>query len=194
MDDFDTFCEVFHFFLSSELDTDYVQKIDSQLDNKNKLIDIISSFHEMRRNFCKSIIDRIGSSEIFNSFVNASNCLQYNSAPKNSTCIFSNVKLNQRDGILIVVDNQKLFTFHKRLKVIVLTFWYLLHLPAELVKESLNWQSSKTKNSEKVASQVVSNIFEHNDRIFPKRAYVRFLNTVEFIQKDMKEITVIKLT
>ena len=110
MDDFDTFCEVFHFFLSSELDTDYVQKIDSQSDNKNKLIDIISSFHEMRRNFCKSIIDRIGSSEIFNSFVSASNCLQYNSAPENSTCIFSNVKLNQRDGILIVVDNQKLFT------------------------------------------------------------------------------------
>jgi hypothetical protein len=201
MDDFEAFCDVFHFFLSSELDTDYVQKIDSQSqkidsqsDHKNKLIDIITSFHEMRRNFCKLIIDRIGSSEIFNSFLDAVTCLQYDSAPDNSTCIFSNAKLSPRDGILIVVDNKKLFTFHKRLKVIVLTFWYLIHLPAELIKESLAWWRLKANNSEDVASQIVSHILEHNDNVFAKRAYVRFLNTVEFVQKDMNEITVIKLT
>lgn len=194
MDDFEAFCDVFHFFLSSELDTNYVQKIDSQSDHKNKLIDIITSFHEMRRNFCKLIIDRIGSSEIFNSFLDAVTCLQYDSAPDNSTCIFSNAKLSPRDGILIVVDNKKLFTFHKRLKVIVLTFWYLIHLPAELIKESLAWWRLKANNSEDVASQIVSHILEHNDNVFAKRAYVRFLNTVEFVQKDMNEITVIKLT
>lgn len=195
MDDFDTFRDVFHFFLSSELDTGYVQKIDSQTDQKNKLIETITLFHEMRRDFCKLIIDCVGPSDLFNSFVDAHTCFQYDSAPTNSTCIFSKVVLSPQDGILIVVDNKKLFTFHKRLKVIVLTFWYLIHLPAELTKESLIWWGSKTRepSSDNEPESVVSCIFEHNENIFAKRAYVRLLNSVSFIQKDMAQITVVRL-
>jgi hypothetical protein len=191
MDDFQSFQQTFHFFLSSKLDSAYVRSIENTLNNKG-LIDTITDFHTMRADLCKLIIDHVGNVTFFQNFVDASVCLQYNSVPDKSTCVLSGVELSGENGILIVVDSSKLFTFHKRLKVIVLTFWYLIHLPSELTKESTNWfrENSGTSSTEHNVASIVDKISKHNNNMFVKRAYVKLLNTVKFVQKDMSQITV----
>jgi hypothetical protein len=146
----------------------------------------------MRADLCKLIIDHVGNVTFFQNFVEASLCLQYNSVPDKSTCVLSGVELSGQNGILIVIDSSKLFTFHKRLKVIVLTFWYLIHLPSELSKESINWfrENSGTSSTEHNVASIVDKISKHNNNMFVKRAYVKLLNTVKFVQKDMSQITV----
>lgn len=195
MDDFQSFQQTFHFFLSSKLDSAYVRSIENTLNNKG-LIDTITDFHTMRTHLCKLIIDHVGNVTFFQNFVDASVCLQYNSVPDKSTCVLSGVELSGENGILIVVDSSKLFTFHKRLKVIVLTFWYLIHLPSELTKESTNWfrenSGTYTEQTEQSTALIVDKISKHNNNMFVKRAYVKLLNTVKFVQKDMSQITVIR--
>jgi hypothetical protein len=123
--------------------------------------------------------------------------MQYGSVPEKSTCILSGVELSSQDGILIAVDNSQLFTFHKRLKVIVLTFWYLLHLPNELTKEAIIWFRKNDlivpiHAKENRITNIVNLISTHNGKMFIKRAYVRMLNAVKFVQNDMSQITVIR--
>lgn len=194
MDDFQTFQQLFRFFLSNELDATHVQKIDEKTDlaEGKILIREVSSFHQMRADFCKSIIEHVGESPLFSSFVHASSCLQYDQVPTKSTCILTGVELLSKDGILIVVDNIQLFTFHKRLKVIVLNLWYILHLPEELIKESIQWftNNNVTGKGKVNNEEVVSKIIEYNNSMFAKRAYVRLLNSVSFIQNEMRKITV----
>tara|TARA_B110000090_G_scaffold203171_1_gene247372 strand:+ start:1780 stop:2361 length:582 start_codon:yes stop_codon:yes gene_type:complete len=190
MDDFKTFQQIFSFFLLSELDVQYVHSVESS-DNSD-LTETISAFHTMRTNLCKTIIEHVGSIELFNSFVDAASCLQYDMVPAKSTCILSGVTLAAQDGILIIVDNRKLFTFHKRLKVVVLTFWYILNLPSELTKESIKWYRETAGNSSTDATDICNIITKHNNNMFVKRAYVRFLNSVKFIQNDMEKVTVIR--
>jgi hypothetical protein len=196
MDNFDTFEKVFRFFLSSELDENFVRAVD-QNGNKKDLIRIITTFHKMRSDLCQMIIDQVGSVELFNGFESASSCMQYGSVPEKSTCILSGVELSSQDGILIAVDNSQLFTFHKRLKVIVLTFWYLLHLPNELTKEAIIWFRKNDlivpiHAKENRITNIVNLISTHNGKMFIKRAYVRMLNAVKFVQNDMSQITVIR--
>jgi len=192
MDDFQSFQQTFHFFLSSKLDSDYVSSVENTLNNKG-LIDTITDFHTMRTDLCKLIINHVGNVSFFQNFVEASVCLQYNSVPDKSTCVLSGVELSGENGILIVVDSSKLFTFHKRLKVIVLTFWYLIHLPSELTKESTNWfRENSGASTEQSTASIVDKISKHNNNMFVKRAYVKLLNTVKFVQKDMSQITVIR--
>jgi hypothetical protein len=123
--------------------------------------------------------------------------MQYGSVPEKSTCILSGVELSSQDGILIAVDNSQLFTFHKRFKVIVLTFWYLLHLPNELTKEAIIWFRKNDlivpiHAKENRITNIVNLISTHNGKMFIKRAYVRMLNAVKFVQNDMSQITVIR--
>jgi hypothetical protein len=191
MDDFQSFQQIFKFCLSTKLDSKYVHSVENTLNNK-ELIDTITDFHTMRADLCKLIIDHVGNVTFFQNFVEASLCLQYNSVPDKSTCVLSGVELSGQNGILIVIDSSKLFTFHKRLKVIVLTFWYLIHLPSELSKESINWfrENSGTSSTEHNVASIVDKISKHNNNMFVKRAYVKLLNTVKFVQKDMSQITV----
>ena len=191
MDDFQSFQQIFKFCLSTKLDSKYVHSVENTLNNK-ELIDTITDFHTMRTHLCKLIIDHVGNVTFFQNFVEASLCLQYNSVPDKSTCVLSGVELSGQNGILIVIDSSKLFTFHKRLKVIVLTFWYLIHLPSELSKESINWfrENSGTSSTEHNVASIVDKISKHNNNMFVKRAYVKLLNTVKFVQKDMSQITV----
>lgn len=192
MDDFQSFQQAFHFFLLATLDENYVQSIENTSNNK-ELIDTITEFHKMRTNLCKTIINHVGNVTFFQNFVEASVCLQYNSVPEKSTCVLSGVELSSENGILIVVDSSKLFTFHKRLKVIVLTFWYLIHLPSELTKESTNWfRENSGASIEQSTASIAEKISKHNNNMFVKRAYVKLLNTVKFVQKDMSQITVIR--
>jgi len=189
MEDFKTFEQVFSFCLLSELDVQHVHTV--EIGDNSDLTNTIAAFHTMRTDLCQNIIDHVGSVELFNSFVNAVSCLQYDTAPNKSTCILSGVTLTSQDGILIVVDNRKLFTFHKRLKVVVLTFWYVLNLPSELSKESIKWfRENADRNSSTDATEICNIITKYNNNMFVKRAYVRLLNSVKFIQNEMCKITV----
>jgi hypothetical protein len=195
MTDLNTFKQIFCFFLSSDLDSNYVRSIDNTTNN-DSLIETIATFHTMRTNLCQTILKHVGNVDFFHNLVDACSCLQYNSVPDKSTCVLSGVTLRSNAGVLIVVDQTKLFTFHKRLKVIVLTFWYLLNLPFEMTKESIRWCRDNIENNiespdQKTTADIVSIISKHNDDMFVKRAYIKLMNTVNFVQNKMKEITVI---
>jgi len=195
MVDLKTFQNIFRFFLHSALDSTYVHSVDNGQDNE-KLIETIATFHTMRTTLCQTIIKHIGNAVFFHNFVGACSCLQYNSVPEKSTCILSGVTLSRDNGVLIVVDKSKLYTFHKRLKVIVLTFWYLLNLPAELTKESINWyrEAKRGNTDEKTIANIVDIICDYNNNMFVKKTYVKLMNSVDFVQNQMKEITVINST
>jgi len=191
MEGFETFQQIFSFFLSSELDTNHVRSVENT--HNNGLIETVSTFHTMRTDLCTKMIEHVDNVELFNSFVGADTCLQYGTVPARSTCILSGVQLEPSAGILIVVDNRKIFTFHKRLKVIVLTFWYILNLPAELTKECIEWfRGTSRKNVTSDVTEIVNQITTHNNGMFVKRAYVRLLNSVKFVQQDMSKITVVR--
>lgn len=194
MEDFETFEKVFDFFIHTAMDKKYVSTIDNQLgtDGTTTLTTSIQHFHRMRQNLCRKILEHVGFVEPLQTFTNAHKVIQYNKVPQNSECIFSKRKLQPEDGTLIIVDNQFSYTFDKRFKTIVFYFWYMVHLPDELIINAMKWMKSNKwwRTGQVTYEDAVTRLQHYNNKLFAKQAYVKLKSVCKYIQTDMAKIRI----
>lgn len=196
MEDFETFEKVFDFFIHTALDSNYVSTIDDQLDTTGTtgttLTASIQHFHQMRQNLCRKILEHVGFVQPLQTFLNAREVIQYNKVPEGSECLFSKKKLQAEDGTLIVVDKTCPYTFDKRFKTIIFDFWYMVHLPDELIKNALKWMKNSQwwQNGQVTYEEAVQKLQNYNNNMFAKQAYVKLKSVCKYIQTDMAKIRI----
>jgi len=192
MQDFESFEKVFYFFIRASFDQNYIKSIDENPELQTSLTDSIRDFHQMRQNLCRSILKHMKFPEPFQTFVDARGIVQYNQVPKCSQCIFSGKKLQPEQGTLIIVDGRHPFTFDKRFKTIVFYFWYIVHLPDELIINAMKWTKQKTwwQNGQLTYKNISEQIQNHNNNVFAKQAYVKLTTVCKYIQTEMTNIRI----
>jgi len=198
--DFDTFCNIFYFFVRSNMDTNYVKTVDNDLDLDNSaaigLVEQVKNFHQMRSVLCQEIMSHLKqgtmSEELLVSFCRASGVEQYSCAPSGSTCAITGLELHPHNGCLLVVDQHMSYTIDKRFKTMVFHLWYLVHLPNELTLEVFKWLHDKPrwKQGKTDVHSVVEQIQNYEDNNFAKRAYIKLTSVCKYIQSDMADIPI----
>ena len=198
--DFETFCQIFYFFVRSEMDENYVNAVDDELSLENgdaqRLVEQVKEFHQMRSELCRQIMAHLkrGSltEEILGSFCCASGVEHYSCAPLGSTCAVSGIDLTPDNGCLIVVDRQMPYTIDKRLKTMVFNLWYLVHLPSELTLDVFQWLSNHPhwESGRTHLPIAIEQIQNHEDNHFAKRAYVKLTSVCRYIQSEMADIPI----
>ena len=197
MQRFEIFINVCEFFIQSELDPKYINKIDEQLEKSHSkkevftLVKHVKSFHTMRKTLCQKILKRLPSNNIIPQMAKARGIKQYNSCPNNSTCSISGVKLKPDTGVLIILDENILITFHNRYKIILYHFWTLVHFPEEIGLEAKKWlrkqhfwNTGKIKSTEDCTQKII----HYNDKQFPKAMYVKLKAISEYIDTKLPNI------
>lgn len=193
MREFQKFEPVFRFFVRSSIDNEYVQTIDSTLnDNNTLLVESIQKFHKMRQQLCRAILNHMGISKVFELMTRARGVRQYNLVPDNSICIFSKKKLKEADGILIVIDNTTPFTFDKRYKNMVFHFWYVIHLPEEMITNVQTWMQQQRwwLNGSMTYNDAVEKCCQYKEQLFAKQAYIKLTSVCKYIQTEMADIPI----
>ena len=147
MQNFETFEDIFGFFVTSKLENGYVQSIDQQIhsntasDTIKKLIGDVHIFHTMRQQLCGKIFEHFNNHPLLHELINTTSVEQYDSTPLNSTCIFTSKVMSQKQGttLIIGVNKTHLVTIHKRFKRLLYNFWYLVHFTDEIMKDIKIW-------------------------------------------------------
>lgn len=198
--DFETFCNIFYFFVRCEMDASYVDTVDSDLGLEESraivLVEQVKDFHRMRSVLCQEIMCHLNQDSVtgnlLESFCRASGVEQYSSAPSGSTCVLTGLELGERNGCLLVLDHQLSYTIDKRFKTAVFNLWYLVHLPQELTLEVFKWLRAQHQwNDGKTDSPTaVEQIRNYNNNNFAKRAYIKLTSVCKYIQNDMPDISI----
>ena len=190
MQDFETFEQVFYFFVTAALDEKHVTLIDTD-EEQQALTRSIQELHTMRQQLCGQILKQMGSSPMLQSFVTARGIVQYNTVPNHCECIFSKKKLRPDEGTLIVIDHQHLFTFDKRFTLIVFYFWYIVHLPEELILNALKWMKTTHwwQNGTMSSTEAVTRLRTEQSSV-AKQAYVKLTSVCNYIQTEMTNIRI----
>jgi|TARA_B110000091_G_scaffold15381_1_gene14546 hypothetical protein len=195
MQNFDSFENIFTFFVQSFYNKDYVEKIDQSvsndtIDEETKLmIEQVKAFHTMRHEMCTKIFDYLSNNKLLHMLVTARGLEQFDVVPNGSICFISGRKLNANQGILLYINNQKsdCVTVHKRFKRILYNFWYLVHFSDEIMIDIELWLSKQTIEKNE---QMVSVILTHQNKLFIKKGYVKLKNLNEYIQTEMTKLPI----
>ena len=124
MQHFNQFELVCKFFIMSNLDPKYEQRMDIEYRSGEVSAEVestvhaVKSFHEMRQELARCVYNHVTNHDVLNDMIRAQKVEQYHTTPPGSTCALTNEKIN--DGILCVlyIQNQmKLFSAHKDLSV-----------------------------------------------------------------------------
>ena len=117
---------------------------------------------------------------------------QYNSCPNGSKCAISGVLLKPDTGILIILDETTLITFHIRYKIVLYHFWTLVHFPNEIglgakqwLKNQPFWNTGKIKSIDNCTQKII----HYNDQQFPKSMYVKLKAISEYIDTKLPNYT-----
>ena len=195
MQNFESFENIFTFFVQSFYNKDYVEKIDHSVSNdtvdeETKLmIEQVKAFHTMRHEMCTKIFDYLSNNKLLHMLVTARGLEQFGVIPNGSVCFISGRKLNANQGILLYINNKKVdcVTVHKRFKRILYNFWYLVHFSDEIMIDIEHWLSRKMIEKNE---QMVSVILKHQDKLFIKKGYVKLKNINEYIQTEMTKLPI----
>ena len=198
--DFETFCNIFYFFVRCEMDASYVKTIDSDLGLEEtgaiELVEQVKKFHRMRSVLCKEIMYHLNQASmtgnLLDSFCRASGVEQYGSAPLGSTCVLTGLALTPQNGCLLIVDHQMSYTIDKRFKTAVFNLWYLVHLPQEMTLEVFKWLRTQPHwNQGKTdIPTALEQIQKYEDNNFAKRAYIKLTSVCKYIQSDMPDVAI----
>lgn len=205
--DFDTFCNIFYFFVHAKLDANYVNKVDSDLDLETtaamRLVGQVKEFHQMRSVLCQQILSHLNqdtaaehrstaADQLLSSFCNASGVEQYSCAPLGSTCVVTGLELGPNNGCLLVVDHHVSYTIDKRFKTMVFNLWYLVHLPNELTMDVFKWLQDQPhwKQGKTDVPTAIEQIQHYEDNNFAKRAYIKLTSVCNHIQSEMADIPI----
>jgi len=195
MQNFESFENIFTFFVQSFYNKDYVEKIDHSVSNDTAdeetklMIEQVKAFHTMRHEMCTKIFDYLSNNKLLHMLVTARGLEQFDVVPNGSVCFISGRKLNANQGILLYINNQKVdcVTVHKRFKRILYNFWYLVHFSDEIMIDIEHWLSRKMIEKNE---QMVSVILKHQDKLFIKKGYVKIKNINEYIQTEMTKLPI----
>ena len=199
MQTFDSFHRVFQFCLQTHMDSDYVARIDSDLNSGNaskdikQLIQEVKSFHNIRLKLCNVIKSNLNNVPILSALHQARGLKQYNSVPVKSACAICDQTLTKNQGILLILDGVHPYTVHSRYKVILYNFWMLVHFPDEIVKSCKSSESNKTiqvpKHIRTIAERVeyLSNV-ENKKR--SKQLYLKLKSIAQYIQTEFPTIPI----
>ena len=195
MQNFESFENIFTFFVESFYHKGYIEKIDHSISNDTigeettLMIEQVKQFHTMRHELCTKIFDHLSNNKLLHLLVSARGLEQFDAVPDGSSCFISGLKLNATQGILLVINNRKVdcVTVHKRFKRVLYHFWYLVHFSEEIMIDIETWRSKQ--NIEK-NEQAVGVILKHQDKLFMKKGYVKLKNINEYIQSEMSKLPI----
>lgn len=194
MQNFESFVEVFTFFVKSHYTSCYIEKIDKSIrdntidENTKNMIEKVTEFHGMRHQLCGKIFDYLKNEELLNTLVSARGLEQFDVVPDHSICFISGIKLSGQSGILLYVNGlrAKCITVHKRYKQILYNFWYLVHFVDEIMIEITSWLEKSMPSN----SSFLEKIIQHQDQLFIKKGYVKLKTINEYIQSEMSRLPI----
>lgn len=198
MQNFETFEDIFRFFVTSKLENDYVETIDQQIhlntasDKIKKLIGDVHIFHTMRQQLCGKIFEHFNNHPLLHQLINTTSVEQYNSTPQDSRCVLSKQVMSQNQGTTLIIGVKKnhVVTIHKRFKRLLYNFWYLVHFTDEIMKDIRTWLEYQRWWRRGNCKNVIERIIVHQDRIFAKKAYVKLKGINTYIQHEMVSIPI----
>lgn len=198
MQDFETFKRIFHFFVESKLNPNYVNKIDQQLTSNEapteikKLIEDVQAFHSMRQSLCGHIFRHLNNHPILHELISAGRVELYDSVARKSMCAFTNQNMATHQGLTLIIGTKAphIVTIHKRFKRLVYNFWYLVHFTDEIVKEIKSWLTKQRWWKRGACHNVSERILEHQNSMFAKQAFVKLKTINEYIQREMATLPI----
>ena len=198
MQSYDNFLKVYQFFIRSQLDPGYVNKLDREIDNDPKseilaLIEQVKAIHSVRSKLTMQISNRLNNHPILNELKRAAGVVQYNHVPEHSKCIISGQKINPRDGVLIMIDDNVPCTIRSIYKAALYNYWYLIHLPEEIGHEIKKWLAEQiwwTRGTITSIENAVRKINSHNNQMFAKKTFVKLKNINRYIQNELTSLPI----
>ena len=195
MQNFDSFVDIFSFFVRSNFNQFYVDNIDKSIrentinDDTKRMIENVKKFHMMRHQLCGKIFEYLKNDELLNTLVSARGLEQFDVVPTNSICAISGAKLHARNGILLYMHSASptCIIVHKRYKQILYNFWYLVHFSDEIMIDIRSWLK---KNLYTNNSSIIDKVIEHQDHLFIKKGYVKLKNINQYIQSEMSRLPI----
>ena len=198
MQTFETFHEIFCFFIRSYLDPKYVQSIDQKIElntatkELKNMIQQIKSFHMLRKNLCSKISQHLNNSSVLHILAKARGLEQYNIVPDNSTCIISKERLKTNHGVLIMIDKTTPVTINLRYKKILYYYWFLAHLPEDIVLQIKPWLCNQYWwiRGKVSSEECFKRITEFEDKNFSKKIYIKLKGINQYIQTQLSSLPI----
>lgn len=198
MHDFETFRDIFRFFVESKLNKKYVESIDKEMGantasaETKKLIENIQTFHNMRQQLCGQIFEHLNNHPLLHELISTVSVEQYDSVAHNSVCAFTGQAMTQKQGMTLVigVKNSHIVTMHKRFKRLLYNFWYLVHFVDEIMQDINRWLSTQRWWLRGQHANATKRIIDHQDSNFAKKAYVKLKSINDYIQRDMVSLPI----
>lgn len=195
MQHFSQFERVCEFFIMSDLDKHYEERVDEEFrsgevsENVHSIVNAVKSFHEMRQQLARIVYDHVPNHDVLHDMIRAQKVEQYHSIPAKSTCALTKEQISE--GILCVLfirNKMKVFAMHKRFKRILYTFWILVHFSEQVVLDIRNWLNTQVwwnRGHVKNPEQILQRVIAHKDNILFKKAYVKMKDICHYIQNEM---------
>ena len=193
MQSYENFLKVYLFFIRSQLDRSYVNKIDKEMEKNPKddtrdLVEQVKSIHSLRSSLSHRIKIKLNNHHILTDLKNATGVVMYNQVPLHSTCIISGKKISSQNGILLMIDQHVPCTVQSIYKAALYNFWFLIHMPEEIGHEIKVWLSEQlwwTRGTLTSIENVITKIHSHNNQMFAKKTFVKLKNISRYIQNDL---------
>ena len=197
MQTYESFHLVYCFFVQSYFDPQFVHTIDELVVSGNAtketkyLIQQVKAFHQLRASLCHSIKKTLNNSDFSNELVRGRTIEQINGVPANSLCCITKEALRPTSGLLLLIDREKPFTIHRRLKSIVYNFWVLAHYPEEIGYHAKCWLMKKDWFVQGDVSSIqtaIRRLTTYKEQLFSKKAFIKLRAIHESVQQDLKSI------
>tara|TARA_B100001059_G_scaffold91673_1_gene90560 strand:+ start:295 stop:921 length:627 start_codon:yes stop_codon:yes gene_type:complete len=192
MQSFETFESIFAFLVRSSLDQQYVDTIDTAVeqgtvsDETSVLIDRVRAFHKMRQTLCVRVFRHFEKDDVLQKLCRARGLVQYNVVPKGALCAMSGQALS--DGCMFILNpnsDPTPMVVHSRFKLVLYQFWYLVHFVDEIMLDvrkwmhrQVWWRRGHSVNSE----QIFARILAFGNGSFAKKHYVKLKGVTQNIQ------------
>ena len=199
MQSFDTFKTIFAFLVRSVLDNQYVDDIDTAVeqgsvsDETTRLISDVRAFHKMRQTLCMRVFMFFQKDDVLQQLCRAHGVVQYNCVPQGALCAMTGVLLTKSQGCMLILNPIKdptSLVVHARFKLLLYNFWYLVHFTDEIMLDVRGWMSKQTwwrRGSDIKYEDVLKRITTHGNGTFVKKHYVKLKGITQHIQNAMAQ-------
>lgn len=194
MQSFGTFQTVFAFLIRSMLDKLYVEQLDNAVeqgtasDDEASLISNVRSFHRMRQTLCARVFRYFQNDGVLQDLWRARGLVQYNSVPEGALCSMTSKPLLKAQGCMFILNPSGDMTpvvVHKRFKLLLYNFWYLVHFTEEIMLDVRAWVSKQawwTRGYNMNYENIVERVIGHGNGSFVKKHYVKLKDASQHIQ------------
>ena len=194
MQSFETFQTIFSFLVRSMLDQQYVDDIDTAVEQGSvseqvsALIADVRGFHKMRQTLCARVFRYFKKDDVLRELCRARGLVQYNFVPEGAICAMTDTPLKHKQGCMLILNptgDTKPMCVHNRFKLILYHFWYLVHFTDEIMLDVQKWMQQQTwwqRGDNITHSSAVERIASHGNGSFAKKHYVKLKGITQHIQ------------